>query len=183
MANHEQLAIVKIGVKEWNTWRKENPDVRIDLREAKLHDMNLCAIDFSGADLRNTSFAGSELINANFYKAILVGADLSSTELSAAVFDRAYLEEINLNEAWLTHTSFRDVDLSTARGLATVTHDQPSSIGFDTLKKSQGKIPEVFLRGCGLSEYEINLGKLFKMGLDGDEVIEITNKLVDLYGR
>jgi hypothetical protein len=183
MANQEQLEIVKMGSKEWSMWRKNNHGVRLDLREAELHNMDLCAVDLSEVDLRSTSFIGSELMNANFYKAILVGADLSRTELSGAVFYRAYLDNVNLDRAWLTATSFRDVDLSTARGLTTVTHYQPSSIGFDTIQKSQGKIPEVFLRGCGLNEFEINFGKLFKSGMDRSEVIEITNKLVDLYGR
>ena len=31
MANEEQLSILKQGVEVWNKWRKENPNVRIDL--------------------------------------------------------------------------------------------------------------------------------------------------------
>jgi len=31
-------------------------------------------------------------------------------------------------------------------------HRSPSTIGLDTLYRSQGKIPEVFLRGCGVPE-------------------------------
>jgi hypothetical protein len=42
--------------------------------------------------------------------------------------------------------------LSTIKGLETVIHDGPSTIGIDTLYNSQGKIPEVFLRGCGVPE-------------------------------
>ena len=44
------------------------------------------------------------------------------------------------------------MDLSTARGLETIDHQRPSSIGIDTLYLSQGNIPEVFLRGAGVPE-------------------------------
>jgi hypothetical protein len=44
---------------------------------------------------------------------------------------------------------FVDVDLSTAIGLENVRHHGPSTIGIDTIYASEGKIPEVFLRGFG----------------------------------
>jgi hypothetical protein len=47
---------------------------------------------------------------------------------------------------------FSDVDLTSAKGLDTVIHMGPSHIGIDTIYKSRGKIPEVFLRGCGVPE-------------------------------
>ena len=49
-------------------------------------------------------------------------------------------------------TIFGDVDLRMVRGLKTVKHDAPSTIGADTLLRSEGDIPEKFLRGVGLSE-------------------------------
>jgi hypothetical protein len=47
---------------------------------------------------------------------------------------------------------FGDVDLSSTKGLETVRHEGPSTIGIDTIIASRGKIPEVFLRGCGVPE-------------------------------
>jgi TIR domain len=47
---------------------------------------------------------------------------------------------------------FADNDLSEVKGLETVDHGGPSSIGIDTLYKSVGKIPEAFLRGCGVPD-------------------------------
>ena len=44
---------------------------------------------------------------------------------------------------------FSDVDLSSVNGLDAMFHEGPSTIGIDTIHKSRGKIPEVFLRGCG----------------------------------
>ena len=50
MANDEQRAILKSGVKKWNAWREENPGVRPDLIRAILSNANLI-----GADLENAS--------------------------------------------------------------------------------------------------------------------------------
>ena len=48
---------------------------------------------------------------------------------------------------------FADVaGLSKASGLDSVEHEGPSTIGIDTLFLSQGKIPETFLRGCGVPD-------------------------------
>jgi hypothetical protein len=40
-------------------------------------------------------------------------------------------------------------------GLESVVHNGPSTIGIDTLFRSAGKIPESFLRGCGVPEAQI----------------------------
>ena len=47
---------------------------------------------------------------------------------------------------------FADVDLSAAKGLGTIQHEPPSTIGIDTIYKSHGNIPEVFLRSCGIPD-------------------------------
>ncbi len=49
-------------------------------------------------------------------------------------------------------TNFANVDLSVAKGLETIVHVGPSTVGIDTIYKSHGKIPEVFLRGCGVPD-------------------------------
>ena len=43
--------ILKKGVDAWNAWRRENPDIRPDLREADLRGANLGEADLRGADL------------------------------------------------------------------------------------------------------------------------------------
>ena len=42
--------------------------------------------------------------------------------------------------------------MRSVKGLETVKHDGPSTIGTDTLIRSQGDIPEAFLRGAGLPD-------------------------------
>src|SRR5258708_5987158 len=67
----------------------------------------------------------------------LTGADLSHADLSRA------------RVLW---TTFGDVDLSMVKGLETVMHKGPSTIGIDTIIRSQGKIPDIFLRGAGVPD-------------------------------
>jgi len=49
-------------------------------------------------------------------------------------------------------TVFGDNDLSIVKGLEIMHHWGPSTIGIDTIYKSKGNIPEVFLRGAGVPE-------------------------------
>ncbi|HXI23469.1 MAG TPA: toll/interleukin-1 receptor domain-containing protein [Pyrinomonadaceae bacterium] len=49
-------------------------------------------------------------------------------------------------------TVFANNDLTTVKGLETINHAAPSTIGVDTIYQSQGNIPEAFLRGAGLPE-------------------------------
>jgi len=59
---------------------------------------------------------------------------------------------VDFTEAEASGTLFADVDLSTANGLETVEHHGPSTVGIDTIYKSHGKIPDAFLRGCGVPD-------------------------------
>jgi uncharacterized protein YjbI with pentapeptide repeats len=65
---------------------------------------------------------------------------------------RAHLRDADFSKARAHGTIFGDVDLSAAKGLETVEHRGPSTVGIDTIYKSGGKIPEVFLRGCGVPD-------------------------------
>jgi hypothetical protein len=56
---------------------------------------------------------------------------------------------------------FVNVDLSECRGLEFVKHDGPSSIDIDTIYRSNGNIPEIFLRGAGVPEaFMVNMKAL-----------------------
>jgi hypothetical protein len=130
MANEEHLAILKRGVEVWNEWRMENPEIRPDL---------------SGADLR-----GADLRRANLILAVLTGANISSAILFFTNFTVAILQYAVFANSELGDTIFANTDLSLAKGLDSVRHDGPSTIGIDTLYESGGNIPEAFLRGCGV---------------------------------
>jgi TIR domain len=49
-------------------------------------------------------------------------------------------------------TTFGGVDLSSCSGLDSVQHLAPSTIGVDSIIRSKGRIPEIFLRGVGLPD-------------------------------
>ncbi|WP_204141418.1 toll/interleukin-1 receptor domain-containing protein [Halomicronema sp. CCY15110] len=141
MANQEQLALLKQGVRWWNRWREDNPRQRIDLRNAILYDANLRSADLSGADL---SFA--DLFAAN-----LRSTDLRGAKLGGADFRDADLSRSNLHDANLVETVFSNIDLSEVKGLAECQHHGPSIIDYRTLSRS-GQLPESFLRGIGLPD-------------------------------
>jgi hypothetical protein len=50
------------------------------------------------------------------------------------------------------YTSVADIDLTGVKGLETVRHEGPSSIGIDTIYRSKANIPEPFLRGAGVPD-------------------------------
>ncbi len=52
--------------------------------------------------------------------------------------------------SWVRY--FGDVDLTTVKGLETVKHYGPSTIGIDTIYRSHGNIPETFLKGAGVDD-------------------------------
>jgi TIR domain/Pentapeptide repeats (8 copies) len=142
MANEEHLARLKQGVKTWNQWRAEHPEIQSDLRVADLTRMELANVDLHDANL-----AG-----ANLRQADLRQADLRQADLSAANLTGAELVGAKLKKATIGWTTLGNVDLNTVQGLETVQHKGPSSIGIDTLYLSNGQIPEVFLRGAGVPE-------------------------------
>ena len=195
MANQEQVKLLKKSAKAWNKWRKKNPQIEIDLSEALLNGANLHEANLNGACLNEALLSGAILTGANLSRANLReswlnGADLSEALLSGANFDRAELiganlrkadlSKANLSEAILGNTIFVQIDLSQTFGIDSVQHASPSIIGTDAIKLSKGEIPEVFLRGCGLSDWEIESAKLYKPGLSNQEIININYKIFDI---
>jgi hypothetical protein len=120
---------------------------RACLREANLSMANLMTADLSGADLSGANLCQADLYCTNFSKAALTSAKLWS-----ALVWGTKLTEANLSNAEVGETIFADVDLSVAKGLDVVRHTSPSTIGIDTIFRSKGDIPEVFLRGAGIPD-------------------------------
>jgi len=157
MANPEHLKILKQGVELWNKWREEGLDVIPDLnhaslREADLARANLSGANLGGADLYRADLRGAGLSVADLRSANLGFADLRAADLGEADLSRANLSDANLHAAGFAGTILADVDLRAAKGLESINHYGPSTIGIDTIYKSRGKIPHVFLRGCGLPD-------------------------------
>jgi len=73
-------------IRQWNNWRDDNPNVRINLYNADLSNRNLSNVNLCDADLRyaflsRTNLNGAILFKADLYGAILRDADLCDTDL------------------------------------------------------------------------------------------------------
>jgi hypothetical protein len=182
MADEEALQELRKGASTWNPWKREHGWGRIDLDQANLSGTNLKSVDLSRVDLARASFSQADLSHAdlsrstvtlaNLRRTSLLGADLSWADLRGAELVGADLEGANLQMANLMGanlsqanllradlagstvgaTIFASVDLREVRGLEHLRHALPSTLGVDTLYRSAGKIPEVFLRGCGVPD-------------------------------
>ncbi len=172
MANPEHLQILKKGVEAWNEWRREGVEMAPDLNAADLSRANLIRADLSGAQLRFARLSGAQLRLANLSGAYLVDATLDSADLSEATLvdadlkgasllyadlSSANLGRANLTESSIGHTNFDNVDLRHVKGLDALGHLGPSTIGIATIYRSEGQIPESFLRGAGVPENFITI--------------------------
>jgi hypothetical protein len=129
----------------------------VDLRRADLTYANLSGANLSEAVLSAAKLSGAKLRDADLFRANLSGADLRRADLrradlSLATLTVAKLCGADLSEAHFGSTVLTDIDISEVKGLESVIHEGPSSIGIDTFFLSRGKIPEVFLRGAGVPD-------------------------------
>ena len=146
--------------------------LRSDLRNANFFKAKMPGSNFTGALLDNANFVESVLIEATFRDAVLPGANFEAADLGRANLREAYLVNCNFRNAILTETDFTEAvfqntdftgatignttfggnDLSDVLGLEHVVHRGPSDIGVRTIYRSNGEVPEQFLRGCGLPD-------------------------------
>jgi hypothetical protein len=152
MANPEHIAKLREGAGAWNDWRSKHLTEMPDLSDGDFSGANLIGANFQGAKLTGTILRGALLQVANFRLAQIVNTDLSNAKLNWAIFDMAILHRANFTGAEIGSTTFANVDLSCPIGLETVKHSAPSTIGIDTIYRSEGEIAPAFLRGAGVPE-------------------------------
>jgi uncharacterized protein YjbI with pentapeptide repeats len=133
MANDEHVALLKQGLKAWNSWREKSSAIRpnlfddvtgadltwADLSEAYLKEANLSGADLVGADLSGWGHPH----RWNLSRADLSEANLSSADLSWANLRGAHLNKANLSEAILNRANLRGAHLNKANlsGLGNLT--------------------------------------------------------------
>jgi hypothetical protein len=179
MADESLVKILKEkGVEAFNKWKIEHLfESPVDLTETHFDGLDLAGVLFVSADLRNTTFkktnlrgarfgsanlSFADLTGANLEEASLEDANLTGTTLSGASLRAASLDFAHFVECYFIGTDFSrskflltviaDSDLSRAHGLESARHEASSSIGIDTIYRSGGNIPEIFLRGAGVPE-------------------------------
>lgn len=172
----------------------------LDLRGIDLRGACLKNVDLTGTGLSGANLAGADLTWADFTRADLRGADLTKANLSFVDFNFTNLQDARLigarlfgaflsgvhltrtdfHECLLDFTSFVGVDLRLAVGLDSINSVGPSTVGTDTLAASLGQIPEVFLRGCGLSDWEIKAARLYDPDLPRDLATNLLYEIENL---
>ncbi len=152
-----------------------------NLRKANLEKANLQGANVTGSNLEDANLSKADLSQANVSRAVmknailvntnLSGADLSGVDLSGANLKKANLvgtnltnvnlEGADLTDAIIGATLFGNVNLSNTIGLESLVHLGPSTVGIDSIYKSQGTIPVVFLKNAGVPDHLIDYIELF----------------------
>ncbi len=109
MANHEHIELLRMGVSEWNDWRKNNDTIKPDLSGEELPR------ELSGADLSRCNLAGSMLGRHNLTGTDLLGADLSGADVTYSSLSGANLTLANLDNAKLMQADLVGCNLSLAK--------------------------------------------------------------------
>lgn len=117
-----------------------------DLERADLSGANLTGTDFSWANLSRADLRGAQLSGASMTMANLTGADLRGARIVKSDF-----ESTILHRATAGGTLFANCDLRSVIGLDSMMHGAPSTISLDTLARSGGRIPRLFLQGAGVA--------------------------------
>jgi hypothetical protein len=120
------------------------------LAGANLRGANLLGADIGGADLGGAVLEGANLHGAYLSRVNLTGAQLNHADLTESNLAGAVVREAQFYAAQIGWTVFADNDLDRALGLETISHQGPSHIGIDAIYRSQGNIPEAFLKGAGV---------------------------------
>ena len=164
MASPEHVEVAKQGTLAIKEWRAKHPGEGLDLSgadlsqawlgRADLHKTNLRRANLRLAHLSEADLRQADLRDADLGAAELIGADLTKADLSWANLNSAFKRGTNLVGVRLWETVLADLTLSTAKGLDSIEHFGPSIIDERTLRASW-PLPEVFLRGIGLSNHLI----------------------------
>lgn len=108
----EHLSVLQHGVKQWNRWRRDNPEIRPLLYNAPLNDADLSQADFSNANLIGAQLEEATLVEVNFHEANLFGANLWGAVLTGANFCRTDLYKTGLSKANLTRANLQGTQLA-----------------------------------------------------------------------
>jgi uncharacterized protein YjbI with pentapeptide repeats len=169
--NGNQYQLIKSS--DFNQYRLDNPDEKIDLKDADLSSADLRRAYLRraylrGADLRGADLSSANLSSAYLRKADLRKADLSSADLSSADLRGADLSSANLSGANLRGADLRGADLSSAdlRGAdlrgADLSSADLSSADLRGADLSGADLSGAYLRGAKL-DYQIQDGLLEKI--------------------
>ena len=156
--------------------------------EANFRDARMADIDFAGASLVGANFSGADLREgwfewADLHRANLCDADLTNANLNGAVLTSTLLvgarcQNVSMSKAIFGNTVLSRLDMSSV-GIESTLHLTRSSIDRITLASFR-ELPVLFLRGFGLSDWEIEGARLLRPGLSDVEVRKVTTAIDEL---
>lgn len=107
MANAEHLEKLVQGVLVWNEWRKREPNLKPDLREADLAGRDLRGYDLSGVDFTGACLQGVKL-DGTILEAMFEGANLLEAVIVRAVLVKCCFDFADLRCSEIHMSSFED---------------------------------------------------------------------------
>lgn len=153
----------------------------VDLRAAKLSVSNLRRAQLNKADLRTALMRWCDLRGAVLGEAKLDKADLTGANLIWSDLYGAQLNETILSKADLRWARFGDTSVACAldetRGLNEVKHWGPSHLSLQAILGFKGQVPQTFLRGCGLANWEIKVARSYDPHITADENARLQAKI------
>ena len=139
-----------------------------NMEETDLQNAFILSATISGAKLRRANLEKAQILNCTMGSGVILslhdntaerlsggdlsGAILRESDLRGTVLRNVSIGDADFSGAICCQTSFLGLELSKALGLDSVHHAGPSTIDIETIALSAGRIPRVFLRGCGLSD-------------------------------
>jgi hypothetical protein len=114
MADPSHLERLLDGVDGWNEWRRQNPEVKPDLSEARLINADLERAVLDNADLRRADLSKAQLSHASLHSANLESATLILADLLGAVLNQANLSGTSFFGAFLFGTRLKSARLTGA---------------------------------------------------------------------
>lgn len=146
------------------------PFIKLDqanMKGALLSGALLISAQIADADLTGVNLNGADLSFADLSGTSLRGADVGNSKLHRTVFYKTDVGDAAFGEAQMSWTTLANLDLSGAKGLESVIHKGPSSIGIDTVYMSSGRVPDAFLRGAGVLDDFIAYARKLRDGAPG----------------
>lgn len=135
---------------------------RVNLYKANLYRADFTRANLMASVLSNCNAKKAIFDNANLTKALLSSTDLRFAQMRNSILRGAYLEHAMLvkanvdgadfSGAEFVNTIIGDTDFSNAVNLAEAVHHGASTVGIDSLIKSERQLCPEFLRGVGIPE-------------------------------
>lgn len=161
-------------------WGSQFKSVTTDSTSFRKADLGACT--FSDTAFRYSSFEGADLRDATFGRSVLSHSSVAQARVIRTIFESTALLSLNVTNADFKQARFAnvvasDIDWSKALHVDTIEHTGPSKVDLDTLRHSTP--PVGWLRGVGLSDFEIEFARLYDDSLSQDRIMDRLYSMFD----